>query len=161
MYIYKNERLDIASEIRNIVRAGKPKTIKVGEKFVYISKKKIEECKKEGEILPLLTLIPLITGGVAGGAAGIAKAVLDKQALAEVQRHNRVVKKSIEQLLSLFREAIESEGAAEGVSVIAVIAKAVLGNQAQDAQLTEDQRYHRDLEKVAEWLCRFFSVSKD
>ena len=132
-------------KLENIVRAGKPKTIKVGKKSLYISKKKIEECKKEGGIIPLLTLIPLITGGAAGGAAGIAKAVLENQArdtkLVEVQRHNRVMKKGIEQLLSLFREAIESEGAAEGVSIIAVLAKAVLGNKAQDAQLTEDQRH--------------------
>ena len=83
-------------KLENIVRAGKPKTIKVGEKSVYISKKKIEECKKEGGILPLLTLIPLITGGIGGGAAGIAKAVLENQTrdtkLVEVQRHNRVMK---------------------------------------------------------------------
>ena len=67
--------------------------------------------------------------------------------------------------MSLFREAIESEGAAEGVSVIAVIAKTVLGNQAQDAQLTEDQRHQRDLEKVAEWLssliARYLLCDKD
>ena len=135
---------------------------------MYISKKKIEGRKKEGGILPLLTLLPLITG-VAGGAAGIAKAVLENQArdakLVEVQRHNRVTKKSIEQLLSLFREAIESEAAAEGISVIAVIAKAVLENQAQDAQLTEDQRHQRDLEKVVEWLssliARYLPCDKD
>ena len=110
----------------------------------------------------MLTLIPLITGGVgaagavAGGAAVIAKAVLGNQAqdakLAEVQRHNQVMEKGVEQLFSLSREAIESEGAAECVSVIAVIAKAVLGNQAQDAQLTAEKRHHRDLEKIAEWL---------
>ena len=152
-------------KLENIVRAGKPRTIKVGEKSVYVSKKKIEECKKEGGILPLLTLIPLITGG----AAGIAKAVLENQArdakLVEVQRHNRVMMKGIEQLLRLLREAIESEGAAEGISVIAVIARAVLGNQVQDAQLTEDQRHQRDLEKVAGWLssliARYLPCDKD
>ena len=62
---------------------------------MYISKKKIEECKKEGGILPFLTLIPLITGGT----ARVAKAVLENQArdakLVEVQRHNGVMKKSI------------------------------------------------------------------
>ena len=72
---------------------------------MYISKKKIEECKKEGGILPLLTLIPLIAGGVgaagavAGGAAGIAKAVHDKKAqdaeLAEEKRHNREMEKAV------------------------------------------------------------------
>ena len=62
-------------KIENIVRAGKPKSIKVGGKSVYISKSKIEDGKrlleegsKEGGILPLLTLIPLIASGV--GVAG-------------------------------------------------------------------------------------------
>ena len=33
-------------------------------KTYYISKKKMKECEKEGGILPLLTLISLIAGGV-------------------------------------------------------------------------------------------------
>ena len=85
-------------KLENIVRAGKFKTIRHEGETHYISKKKIKECEKEGEILPLLTLIPLIAGGVsaaggvAGAAAGIAKAVNDKKAadeeLAEQRRHN-------------------------------------------------------------------------
>ena len=79
-------------KLENIVRAGKPKTIRHEGKTYYISKEKIRECEKEGGILPLLTLIPLIAGGVAGAAAGIAKAVNDKKAadeeLAEQRRHN-------------------------------------------------------------------------
>ena len=73
-------------KLENIVREGKPKTIRHEGKTYYISKKKIRECEKEGGILPLLTLIPLISGGVsaaggvAGAAAGIAKAVNDKKA---------------------------------------------------------------------------------
>ena len=88
-------------KIENIVRAGKPKSIKVGGKSVYISKSKIEDGKrlleegsKEGGILPLLTLIPLIASGVgvagavAGGAAGIAKAV-------DQRRHNLEIEKAV------------------------------------------------------------------
>ena len=92
-------------KLENIVSAGKPKTIKINGKNIYISKKKIIECEKEGGILPLLTLIPLIAGGVsaaggvAGAAAGIAKAVNDKKAadeeLAEQRQHNLEMDKKI------------------------------------------------------------------
>ena len=71
----------------NVVNANKPKTITRDGKKYYISRPMIEEIKhkhkKEGGIFPL---IPLILGGiaaagsVAGGAAGIAKAVQDKKA---------------------------------------------------------------------------------
>ena len=90
-------------KLENIVSAGKPKTIKINGKNIYISKKKIIECEKEGGILPLLTLIPLIAGGVsaagavAGGTAGVVKAVNDKKAadeeLAEQRRHNLEMEK--------------------------------------------------------------------
>ena len=90
-------------KLENIVSADKPKTIKINGKNIYISKKKIMECEKEGGILPLLTLIPLIAGGVSaaggveGAAAGIAKAVNDKKAadeeLAEQRRHNLEMEK--------------------------------------------------------------------
>ena len=69
----------------------------------YITKEKIKEGEKEGGILPLLTLIPLIAGGVsaagaaAGGTAGIVKAVNGKQAadeeLAEQRWHNLEMEK--------------------------------------------------------------------
>ena len=76
----------LKAKLDNIVKAGKPKSIKVDGKSVYISKKKIDECQKKGGLLPLATLIPIIagavsaTGAVAGGTAGIVKAVNDKQA---------------------------------------------------------------------------------
>ena len=35
-------------KLENIVSAGKPKTIKINGKNIYISKKKIIECEKEG-----------------------------------------------------------------------------------------------------------------
>ena len=92
-------------KLENIVSAGKPKTIKINGKNIYISKKTIIECEKEGGILPLLTLIPLIAGGVsaagavAGGTAGIVNAVNDKQAadeeLAEQRRHNLEMEKRL------------------------------------------------------------------
>ena len=92
-------------KLENIVSAGKPKTIRHEGKTYYISKEKIMECEKEGGILPLLTLIPLIAGGVsaagavAGGTAGIVKAVNDKKAadeeLAEQRRHNLEMEKRL------------------------------------------------------------------
>ena len=95
----------LITKLEGIVRAGKPKSIKVNSKNYYISKKKIEECQNEGGLLPLVTLIPLIAGGigaagaVTGGAAEIAKAVHDEQAqdaeLSEEKRHNREIKKAV------------------------------------------------------------------
>ena len=49
-------------KLENIVRAGKPKTIRHEGKTCYISKEKIRECEKEGGILPLLTIIPSVLG---------------------------------------------------------------------------------------------------
>jgi hypothetical protein len=93
------------TKLENIVKVGKPKSIKVDGKSVYISKKKINECKKEGGLLPLAALIPIIagavsaTGAVAGGTAGIVKAVNDKRAAdeehTEQKRHNLEVEKSL------------------------------------------------------------------
>jgi hypothetical protein len=63
------------------------------------SKTQMKRMTKMGGILPLLTLIPMILGGLsaagalAGGAAGIAKAVDDKKASnaanAEQERHKK------------------------------------------------------------------------
>jgi len=68
---------------------------------IKFSKTQLNKMTKMGGILPLLTLIPLILGGLsaagalAGGAAGIAKTVQNKQANdaanAEAARHNREV----------------------------------------------------------------------
>ena len=44
-------------KLENIVKAGKPKSIKVSDKNVYISKRTINECEKEGGILPLCNKI--------------------------------------------------------------------------------------------------------
>ena len=92
-------------KLENIVRTVKPRTIRHEGKTYYISKEKIKEYEKEGGILHLLTLIPLIAGGVsaaggvAGAAAGIAKAVNDKKAadeeLAEQRRHNLEMEKRL------------------------------------------------------------------
>src|SRR5688572_20596606 len=70
------------------------------------TKTQLKKMTKMGGILPLLALLPLLFGGlsaagaVAGGAAGIAKAVnknqSDAAALAEAQRHNRVVEDELQ-----------------------------------------------------------------
>ena len=116
-------------KLENIVSAGKPKTIKINGKNIYISKKKIIECEKEGGILSLLTLIPLIAGGVsaaggvAGAAAGIAKAVNDKKAadeeLAEQRRHNLEMEKktggNLKEHIKNFVQATQMENEAKKV----------------------------------------------
>ena len=65
------------------------------------SKTQLKQITKIGGILPLLALLPMILGGIsaagalAGGAAGIGKAINDKKAAsasqAEAERHNREV----------------------------------------------------------------------
>ena len=114
-------------KLENIVSAGKPKTIKINGKNIYISKKKIIKCEKEGGILPLLTLIPLIAGGVsaagavAGGTAGIVKAVNDKKAadeeLAEQRRHNLEMEKktggNLKEHIKNFVQATQMENEAK------------------------------------------------
>ena len=94
----------IEQKLRNIINEDKPKHITINGKKYYISRPKIHEIKleeeKRGGILPL---IPLIIGGiaaagsVAGGAAGIAKAVDDKKAHGvrqrELERHNKELEK--------------------------------------------------------------------
>lgn len=96
--------VNLERKLRNIVTEGKPKYITHKKEKYYISKPKIKEIQlkeeKEGGILPL---IPLIIGGiaaagsVAGGAAGIAKAVHDKKASdleqKEKERHNKELEK--------------------------------------------------------------------
>src|SRR5438093_1907554 len=74
---------------------------------ISLSKKKIKFIKdeKEGGFLPLLALLPAIFGGlaaagsVAGGAAGIAKAVNDKKAsdaaAEETARHNKEIESKL------------------------------------------------------------------
>ena len=99
------KELTLHQKLENIVKAGKPKSITVNGKNVYISKKTINECEKEGGILPLLTLIQLIAGGasaagaVAGGTAAIVKTANAKQAadkeLAELRRHNLEMEKRL------------------------------------------------------------------
>ena len=86
--------------LAKIVNSNKPKTITVNKKPFYISRKVLdtledEDEKKEGGILPLIPIIIgaiAAAGSVAGGAAGITKAVQDKQAAdkaaVEQKRHN-------------------------------------------------------------------------
>ena len=91
-------------KLQNIVDGGKPKTIIIDGKKYYISKTMIENIKnqqeKKGGILPLL---PIILGGLAaagslaGGTAGVVKAVNDKkaqdEAMKEERRHNKEIEK--------------------------------------------------------------------
>ena len=137
------------TKLENIVREGRPKTIKVDGKSVYISKKKIDECKKEGGILPLAALIPIIagavsaTGAVAGGTAGIVKAVNDKKAsdaeYAEQKRHNLEVEKSlksggnIKEHIRNFVQATRMEDEAKKV------VKKFLKNISDDIEVTPDK----------------------
>ena len=98
----------LTKKFNDIIREGNPKKVTHNGKKAYISKKKLKELQQqqnthEGGILPLATLLPLIfsgigaAGGIAGGAAGIAKAVNDNKAnelnLRETERHNKQLEK--------------------------------------------------------------------
>ena len=79
-----NEKLE--TRLRNIIDNNTPKSITHNGKKVYISKDKIQEIKKlekekkEGGILPLVALLPLIFGGLtaAGATAGGVATVVQK-----------------------------------------------------------------------------------
>ena len=74
-------------KLRAIIDDNFPKSMKINGASHYISKKKIDKVRdierKEGGLLPLAALLPLIfagfgaAGGVATGAAAIAKTVKD------------------------------------------------------------------------------------
>ena len=82
------------NKLRQIIDSNKPGTITHEGKRAYISKEKIKEIKakeKEGGVLPLLALLPLIFGGlgaagaVAGGVASAVNSAKQSQ-LADAQR---------------------------------------------------------------------------
>ena len=91
---YKNKRYNVTKSIINQYH-NRPLNI-IDETLMA----QIEEVAKTGGILPLLPLIfagLAAAGGIAGGAAGIAKAVNDKTAAdaeqKETERHNREMEK--------------------------------------------------------------------
>ena len=85
---------------RQLAHITKKKSEGAGIELKF-SKTQMKRMTKMGGILPLFALLPMLFGGLsaagalAGGAAGVAKTVLDKQtasaAQAEVERHNRKV----------------------------------------------------------------------
>ena len=85
-------------KIRKIIEDGKAGKISIDGKTKYISQKNIkkvrDEEKKEGGLLPLATLLPIIFSGLgatAGVATGVSKIVKDVQDSKEQQRHNKVL----------------------------------------------------------------------
>ena len=90
-----NEKLiQTENQLKEIVESGEPKSIMYDGKKYYMSKKKIKEIRelipvksekedaKEGGILPLVALLPLIFGGITAASAataGIASAVKDSK----------------------------------------------------------------------------------
>ena len=76
----------LEAKIQKIIADGKPGSITYEGKKTYISKNKIKEIRdKEGGLLPLAALLPLIFGGigaagaVAGGVATAVKSVKEGQ----------------------------------------------------------------------------------
>ena len=91
----QNEEIKVVEKIKDIITTEKPASVEYKGKKVYIGKKKIfeiremldetDEEKREGGVLPLLALLPLIFGGVsaaaaaAGGVATVVKNVKEGQ----------------------------------------------------------------------------------
>ena len=107
-----------------IVDGNEQKTVRHKNKSYYISKKFINDVKdkiKDGGIFPLIPILAGIAaaGSVAGGAAGIAKAVQNKNAndarLAQKKAHD----KRVEQLLKgdgmFLPEYQKGNGFSEGI----------------------------------------------
>ena len=82
----------LETKIRNIIDNNTPKSITYEGKKVYISKDKIQEIKKlenenkEGEILPLAALLPLIFGGLTAAGATAGGVATDVQKAKESQK---------------------------------------------------------------------------
>ena len=82
------------TQLNRINKANKSKT---GIQLT-LSEAQLAHMKKSGGFLPLLALIPLITGalGAAGGiAGGVASAVSSSRANAEQARHNKAIEEAM------------------------------------------------------------------
>lgn len=98
---------NLETKLQQFVANDKPKYITINGEKKYISRKFLERVKekkkqKEGGFLPLIPLFAGLAaaGSLAGGAAGIAKAVQDKQASdaeqREEERHNKAMEKVVQ-----------------------------------------------------------------
>ena len=94
----KEEKL--LSRIYDIINSGKPANIKYNKTVKYVNKSLIKKLKdekeKQGGILPLAALLPLIFGGVAaaGTTAGtVASIVNNVQSKNEQARHNAAMER--------------------------------------------------------------------
>lgn len=120
----------LEKKLRNIINDNKPKYVTVNGKKHYVSRKAIDNIRekeeREGGFLPL---IPLILGGLsaagalAGGAAGVAKTVLDKKAndaeLAEKERHNKEMEKAVGRgLKEQIKNFVEKSGLEEEAKML-------------------------------------------
>ena len=109
----------------NIADGNEPKTVRHKNKSYYISKKKIDEIKDkqitDGGIFPLIPILAGIAaaGSVAGGAAGIAKAVQDKNAndarLAQEKAHDERVEQLLKGKGMFLPEYQKGNGFSEGI----------------------------------------------
>ena len=109
----------------NIVDRNEPKTVRHKNKSYYISKNFINDVKdkqiKDGGIFPLIPILAGIAaaGSVAGGAAGIAKAVQDKNAndarLAQEKAHDERVEQLLKGKGMFLPEYQKGNGFSEGI----------------------------------------------
>ena len=111
----------------DIVDRNKPKTITHKNKSYYISRKFINDVKnkkKKGGIFPLIPILAGISaaGSVAGGAAGIAKAIQDKNANNARLEQQKLHDDRIEKLLlgkgMFLPEYQKANGFLEGVKAL-------------------------------------------
>ena len=115
--------------LRQLVNEGRPGSISINGMRIYVSKKKINDIKrqeKEGGILPFL--IPLFAGigaagAVAGGTAGVVSAVNTKAAedvkLKQQREHNARVEAALKGNGLFLPEYEKGNGFSEGVKAFA------------------------------------------
>ena len=115
----------ILKKVWSIVNEGKPKTVAHKNISYRISKNFINDVKdkqiKDGGIFPLIPILAGIAaaGSVAGGAAGIAKAVQDKKAndarLAQEKAHDDRVEQLLKGEGMFLPEYQKGNGFSEGI----------------------------------------------
>jgi hypothetical protein len=153
-YIKRQQKMPIKDSTKELklnqyIKDGKPRTVTHDKKKAYLSKPKISELQNkqkehEGGIIPLLTLLPLIfgglgaAGGVAAGAAKIAESVNNA-------KHNKNKEEIEKQKLEEMRRAVSPEDKKAGAGLLSDLAGKVEG-------IPQD---------VLNWLTSNFKISKE
>ena len=111
----------LEKEIREIIDFGIPRAVTIHGKRTYISGKVIKcikEKEKEGGILPLAALIPLImsvVGGAAGAAGGVAGVVQSVKESKKADAQKKLAEEELRRLKEEKKAPSQSQGTVQKV----------------------------------------------